>query len=200
MLDAFKKLTSPGKGPSTQAPAESLRDLLAAAGDERIALSTMLTQIELRSAKVSQALKALADLEDRIRAAEQRIEDLSRAAEEVDHTIRSIVAADGLLAAVRTELEAVQQMSARATVEFEYATAHRQEVATLKTHVDELLDRMAEIDQRSGIVEAHRKTVADVQRQVRAIATQLNEIRTSVATEVGRRGTDEEGAGRRPSE
>ena len=56
MLDSFKNLTSAGKGQRQHA--EELATLIAAAKEERGALGALLTQISVRSAKLSQMDKA----------------------------------------------------------------------------------------------------------------------------------------------
>ena len=58
MLDAFKK------GPSKQQASE-LQSLIAASKEERAALSTMLTQVQLHGAKLSNAGKALQEVEEK---------------------------------------------------------------------------------------------------------------------------------------
>ena len=60
MLDAFKK-----SGVSRQQQADELQTLIAASKEERAALSTMLTQVQLHSAKLASAGKTLQEVEDK---------------------------------------------------------------------------------------------------------------------------------------
>ena len=53
MLDAFKK-----GGATRQQQADELQSLIAASKEERAALSTMLTQVQLQSAKLASAGKS----------------------------------------------------------------------------------------------------------------------------------------------
>ena len=60
MLDAFKK----NSGNTGRVQADELQALIATSREERAALSTMLTQIQLHSAKLATASKTLQDVEE----------------------------------------------------------------------------------------------------------------------------------------
>ena len=58
MLDAFKK------SGATRQQSDELQSLIAASKEERAALSTMLTQVQLHSAKLASASKSLQEVEE----------------------------------------------------------------------------------------------------------------------------------------
>ena len=76
MLDSFKKMGGSGNKPGKQ-QAEELEALIATSREERAALSTMLTQIQIHSAKLSTAGKSLQEVEEHAAKANTRLEAFS---------------------------------------------------------------------------------------------------------------------------
>ena len=73
MLEAFKK----GQSKPAQQQALDLEKVIATSREERAALSTMLTQIQLQSSKLAAAGKALQDVEQLVTNANDRIDQVS---------------------------------------------------------------------------------------------------------------------------
>jgi chromosome segregation ATPase len=73
MLEAFKK----GQSKPAQQQALELEKVIATSREERAALSTMLTQIQLQSSKLAAAGKALQDVEQLVTNANDRIDQVS---------------------------------------------------------------------------------------------------------------------------
>jgi len=73
MLDAFKK----GGSKSAGQQFDELQALIAASKEERAALSTMLTQIQLHSAKLATASKSLQEVEERAGKAHTRLDEVT---------------------------------------------------------------------------------------------------------------------------
>ena len=72
MLDAFKKMgTGGGKGSKEQV--DELQALIGTAREERSALSTMLTQVQLHSARLAQAGKTLQQVDEKATQAAARM-------------------------------------------------------------------------------------------------------------------------------
>src|SRR4029450_9370541 len=72
MLDAFKK------GASTrQQQADELQTLINASKEERAALSTMLTQVRLHSARLASASKTLQEVEEKAGKANTRLDEVT---------------------------------------------------------------------------------------------------------------------------
>ena len=72
MLDAFKGFT----GGKTQKQFDDLQTLIATAREERGALSAMLTQVSMRSGKLSQVGKSLDRIDEKAGAAASRLAEL----------------------------------------------------------------------------------------------------------------------------
>jgi len=71
MLDSFKK------GPSSRQQSDELQSLIAASKEERAALSTMLTQVQLHGAKIVAAGKTLQEVEEKAVKAQGRLDELN---------------------------------------------------------------------------------------------------------------------------
>ena len=97
MLEAFKK----GQSKPAQQQALDLEKIIATSREERAALSTMLTQIQMQSSKLAAAGKSLQDVEQLVTNANERIDQVSdrlntaeahsRVLETIESRIRTLV-------------------------------------------------------------------------------------------------------------
>ncbi|MDQ3169165.1 MAG: hypothetical protein M3Q55_03365, partial [Acidobacteriota bacterium] len=101
MLDAIKRM-----GTGNKQSAGELQDLIAAAREERAALSVMLTQVQLHGAKVAAAGSAVQAVEEKAAKAVGRIDELSSKIGAIDGQIQSLATID---ARVKTLADAVTQ-------------------------------------------------------------------------------------------
>src|SRR5688500_13529810 len=76
MLDALKSLAGGGK--AAQKQAEELEALIATAREERSALSAMLTQVSMRSGKLTETTKKLDDVGKKAVAASETLESITK--------------------------------------------------------------------------------------------------------------------------
>src|SRR6266550_4144498 len=189
MLDAIKGLTGSGKA---QKQTDDLQGLIAAAREERSALSTMLTQISMRSAKLSQLGKSLEQvdqkaattttkldeivkrvegLEDRARSfgeVEKRVQTLLESATQAQVAGEKLMAPDGELQKHRQQM---QQLSSQALETQASVDALKRERATLEEFRNQLRGAQGEIKQSVDHATALR---ADLD-QVRGTAGQLSQ-------------------------
>ncbi|MGH9349769.1 MAG: hypothetical protein ACRD26_21160 [Vicinamibacterales bacterium] len=86
MLDAFKGLTGGGK---LQKQSDDLLSLIAAAREERGALSAMLTQISMRTSKLQQMGKSLEQVGQKAGAASDRLDELVKRVDGLEERARS---------------------------------------------------------------------------------------------------------------
>ena len=75
MLDAFKMI---GSGKAQKAAADELQALINSAREERSALSEMLTQVTVRSGKLTQTHKALETVEKSAAGTTGKMDELAR--------------------------------------------------------------------------------------------------------------------------
>src|SRR3989440_4951461 len=189
MLDAIKGLTGGGK---VQKQTDDLQGLIAAAREERSALSTMLTQISMRSAKLSQLGKSLEQVDqkaatttsklDEIVKRVEELEDRAKAFGEVEKRVQVLiesatqaqVAADKLMAPdgeLQKHRQQVQQLSSQALETQASVDALKRERATLEEFRNQLRAAQGEIRQSVDNATALR-TELD---QVRGTAGQLSQ-------------------------
>ena len=79
MLDAFKKTGKPARQ-----QAEELEALIATSREERAALSTMLTQLQLQSARLATSGKSLAEVDEKAGKAHSRLDEVVDKLTQVD--------------------------------------------------------------------------------------------------------------------
>jgi chromosome segregation ATPase len=108
MLDAFKK------GPKQQQTSE-LQSLIAASKEERAALSTMLTQIQLHGAKLAGASKSLQDVEDKAGKANARLNEVTERLAKADARASELAALDSRIQALTDAVSKAEQEAARLT-------------------------------------------------------------------------------------
>src|ERR1041384_4901121 len=187
MLDAIKGLTGGGKA---QKQTDDLQGLIAAAREERSALSTMLTQISMRSAKraksettlkqaeknaastttkLDEIVKRVEGLEDRARSfgeVEKRVQALLDSATQAQTAADKLMAPDGELQKHRQQM---QQLSSQALETQASIDALKRERATLEEFRNQLRAAQGEIKHSVDHATALR---ADLD-QVRGTAGQL---------------------------
>src|SRR5215212_8959118 len=86
MLDALKGLAGGGKA---QKQTDDLQSLIAAAKEERSALSTMLTQISMRSAKLSQLGKSLEQVDQKATITTGKLDEIVKRVDGLEERAKS---------------------------------------------------------------------------------------------------------------
>src|SRR2546430_9717444 len=185
MLDAFRSMTS-GKNKQVQKQTDELQLLITSAREERSALSTMLTTLTARSAKLTPLGKTLEQvmeraagvgskldeitnritaLDDRAKELEQidkRIQALKDAAKQAELTTQKAIGPDGELQKHR---EAVQHLSSQAL----------QTQATLDT----LKKERAALEELRGQMREAEGEVKQATTQASAVKSELDQIRAT---------------------
>src|SRR5215212_42481 len=99
MLDAFKKSSVP-----VRKQADELEALIASSREERAALSTMLTQIQLQSTRLATAGKSLQEVDEKAVQAHARLDQITERLAGADARATELAAIDGR---IRTLVDAV---------------------------------------------------------------------------------------------
>jgi DNA repair ATPase RecN len=86
MFDALKGL---GGGGKAQRQTDDLQSLIAAAKEERSALSAMLTQISMRSVKLTQMGKSLEQVDQKAASASDKLDALNRRIEGLEQQAKT---------------------------------------------------------------------------------------------------------------
>src|SRR5262245_7101130 len=108
MLDAFKKMGNGGGKPGRQ-QADELQALIAASKEERAALSTMLTQIQLQTTKLATASKPLQEVEATATKAHERIDEVAERLGKIDVRTSELETLDARIRKLTEEVVQAEQ-------------------------------------------------------------------------------------------
>jgi DNA repair exonuclease SbcCD ATPase subunit len=148
---------------------------LDAADDQLKRLETTATQLEQRRSQ-------LAFAEKRIGAFENRLVDLGQMANQIEGTIQRLAERESVVEAVRREVEAVHEISARSKADLDHVEAHRTEMVTLRDKLDGLLGAIADTETRIAAIDGRRKVVDEVQLKTNVIVNMLEDVRLNMDT------------------
>src|SRR5262245_52428392 len=109
MLDAFKKTGA------TKVQSDELQQLIAASKEERAALSTMLTQVQLHSAKLASAAKSLQDVEEKAGKANTRLDEVTDKLQKAAQRTAELEAIDARIKALVDAVAHAEQETGRLT-------------------------------------------------------------------------------------
>src|SRR6476661_10525911 len=109
MLDSFKK------GPSSRQQSDELQSLIAASKEERAALSTMLTQVQLHGAKIMSAGKTLQEVEEKAAKAQARLDELTERMAKADTRTKELEAVEGRIRALTESVAQAEKEAVKLT-------------------------------------------------------------------------------------
>lgn len=177
MLDAFKGLTGGGK---VQKQSDDLLSLIAAAREERGALSAMLTQISMRTSKLEQMGKSLEQVGQKAAAASDRLDELVKRVDGLEESARSFGEIDTRIQALLDAAVQVQQAAEKLTAPDGELQKHRQSMQQLSSQA---LETQASIDalkkERAGLDDLRaqlRKSQGEIKESVDGAATLRAEL------------------------
>ena len=93
--------------------------------------------------------------------------------DKVEQRLKTIAEREAVVTAVRREVEAVHEVSARSREDLDYLAGQRDEVARLRKQVQQLLDTAADTEAKIAVIEARRRAVDEVQSKSGMIANLL---------------------------
>ena len=146
------------------------------------AAAEQLARIEASSNALEQRRSQLAQSEKRIAAFEARAGELAQLTQELDAKIADIAKRGTLVDAVRQELAAVNEISARSKSDLLHVEDHRNDVAQLRERVDQLLACIDQTESRLGEIEARKKLVDEVQLKTTVISNMLEDVHLNLET------------------
>lgn len=168
MLEAFKKTQTK---PAQQQAAE-LQVLIATSKEERAALSTMLTQIQLQASKLAAAGKSLQDVEELVTRANARLDQVSQRLETAETRSSVLEAIDARIGTLTDGVFRAEQEAERLTAPDGELQQHRLAIEHLAAKAVEARETL------DALKEEHA--------QVERIRTDVREV-TKDASEAGRR-------------
>lgn len=144
-----------------------------AAEDQLKRAETMVKQLEQRRTQLAFSEKKIATFEG-------RLTDLTRATEGVEVKLKAIAEKEGLVQAVKAEVESVHKISSRSKADLQFVTDHRSDVTELRAKVEDLLGRVSDTDTKIAQIESRRKMVEEVQTRANAITNLLDDINVNL--------------------
>ena len=148
-------------------------------------LSTADAQMKVLDATVrglEQRHDQLAFSEKRISSFEAKIAELKNVTETIDRRIQDVISRDETVQSIRREVEGVHDISARSKADLHHLDAHRGDIITLRTRVDELLSTAQATEQRIADINAQRAMVEEVQLKVAVTSNMLEDVRVHLET------------------
>jgi Asp-tRNA(Asn)/Glu-tRNA(Gln) amidotransferase C subunit len=83
---------------------------------------------------------------------------------------------------VKAEVEKVHTISAKSRADLQYVSDHREDVASLRQQVHDLLAKTRETEEKLALIETRRKLVDEVQGKTNLISNLLEDVRMSLET------------------
>ena len=179
MLDALKSLAGGGK--AAQKQAEELETLITTAREERSALSAMLTQVTMRSGKLTETGKTLDDVGKKAGAATNTLENLARRLDELN---RQALA----LGDVEKRAESLESAVTQAQAKTDKLIAPDGELENHRRDIQGVAAAAAEAKTIVETVKRERAALEDVQKQIRQAHEELRDVKQSVEQAAALRG------------
>lgn len=167
MLDALKGL---GGGGKAQKQSDDLQSLISAAKEERSALSAMLTQISMRSVKLTQMGKSLEQVDQKAAGASEKLDALNRRIDGLEQQAKTFGEVEKRVQALIETATQAQQASEKLMAPDGELQKHRRQVQQLSSQA---LETQASVD----AIKKERAALEEFRTQLRQ---SQNEIKQSV--------------------
>src|SRR5258706_7868817 len=132
MLDAFKAMTG-GKGKEVQQQTDEPQLLIAAAREERSAISAMLNALTTRSAKLTPLSKQLEQVTDKATSVTDKLDDVAKRLGALDGRTRELEDVDKRIQALKDAAKQAEQTTERAIGPDGELSKHREAVQHLSS-------------------------------------------------------------------
>ena len=146
MLDAFKK------SGATRLQSDELQTLISASKEERAALSTMLTQVQLHSAKLASAGKTLQEVEEKAGKAQARLDEVNERLTKAAKRATELEAIDARIKTLADAVSHAEQETGRLTAPDGELQKHKQALQSLSSQA---LQTRASLDTNTSVCLVH---------------------------------------------
>ena len=171
MLDALKTLAGGGK--VAQKQAAELEALIAAAREERTALSAMLTQVTMRAGKLTETSKTLEDVGRKAGTATETLETLTGRLDEMQRQA-------SVLSDVEKRAQLLDAAISQAQAKTERLIAPDGELEKHRRDIQGVASAAAEVQGVVETVKRERAALEEVQKQIQRAHEELRDVRQSV--------------------
>ena len=135
----------------------------------------MYRQLEQRRSQLAFSEKKLSDVE-------LKMAELAQKSAYIDDRLKALADREAVIGSVRSELDAVHQISAKSREDLQFVTEHRDQVTGLRRQVQELLTLASATEDKIASIEARRRDVEEVQSKTALISNLLEDVRVNLET------------------
>jgi chromosome segregation ATPase len=171
MLDAFKKSAN------KQQQAAELESLIAASREERAALSTMLTQIQLHGAKLAGASKSLQEVEEKAGKANTRLNEVTERLAKTDARTAELDALDGKIRALEKTIAQAERETSRLTAPDGELEKHKAAMEALSSQALETRANLDALKQDQAVLDEVRGQLRQAQADGRESGERTDGLR-----------------------
>ena len=136
---------------------------------------TMYKQIEQRRGQ-------LVFSEKKVVLVEAKMAELSEKAGGLDQRIKGILERQAVVGAVKIEVDSVHKISARSRADLQFVTGHLDELAAVRSQVNDLLATAQETEEKIVVIEGRRTAVDEVQAKTNLISNLLDDVTVNLET------------------
>src|SRR3954469_13552831 len=175
MLDAFKKSGKPARN-----QAEELEALIATSREERAALSTMLTQMQLQTTKLATAGKSLQEVDDKAGKAHARLDEIMGRLANADARAKELDDLGGRIHGLNDAVRKAHDETARLMAPDGEIQQHRKSIETLTAHGQAARETVAALQRDQAGLDALREAVRQSQAEARASKDEYGQLKVNL--------------------
>ena len=108
--------------------------------------------------------------------------ELSDKAGGLDQMIKGILERQVVVRAVKIEVDSVHEISARSRADLQFVTDHRDEVAAVRSQINDLLATAQEAEEKTAVIEGRQKTMDEVQAKTSLISNLIEDVTVNLET------------------
>src|SRR3990172_7119543 len=187
MLDAFRSMTG-GKNKQIQKQTDELQLLITSAREERSALSTMLTTLTARSAKLTPLGKTLEQVMEKATGTASKLDEITKRISALDDRAREMDQIDKRIQALKDAATKAEQTTEKAIGPDGELQKHREAVQHLSSQalqtqatLDTLKKERAGLEELGGHLRDAEQEVTHTLTQAGTLKSELDQIRASTA-------------------
>src|SRR5438874_8414699 len=162
MLDAFKKVAS------SRQQSDELQSLIAASKEERAALSTMLTQIQLHGAKVMAAGKTLLEVEEKASKAHARLDEVTERLNTADGRAKQLEVVDVRIRSLAEAVAQAEKETTRLTAPDGELQKHKQGLQSLSSQALQTRASLDMLKKDQAALDELREELRQTQGEIKA--------------------------------
>ena len=180
MLDAFKKRGAGDEGKSAKEQVAELKELIDQAREERAALSTMMTQIEMHGSKLSTLGRTLQEVNDRAGPTAGKMDDLAERVSTLDARFAGLEEVGDQFETLRGEVGKVEESVQRLLAPDGELEKHRHGVEQLSAQAIQNVAQLDAMKKEQSTLDEVRERLQVAQREVEGAASTTTALKGDV--------------------